>query len=175
MGRLAAYERHRHERRVAAAVGQVAGLQVQDAPLAMAKSALPAATTTRAVPQLDTVPAELPDAAPQDGPQDAIDSAEGLGERAAGDWLRIFPQGGWGRPNRYWPGRTGSCRCLQTEPSCKPGPHGAALGWPCTKPDGWSHSSRARCCAVQRGVCCATLKPADAHPLVETCWSRRAG
>jgi hypothetical protein len=104
LGRLTAYERHRHERRVAAAAGQIARLQAQDAQMAMAGPPLPPSASTLDLQQLDTVPADLLDATPPEGARKACDTAAWLDERAAGDWVRIFVQGGWVQAELLWAG-----------------------------------------------------------------------
>jgi len=107
LGRLAAYERNRHERRVAAAAGQFAALQAQDALLATAEAATPASPSTLDLQQLDTVPAELLNRAAPSTTQRPADSADWLAARTAGDWLRIFLQGSWVQTELLWTGAHG--------------------------------------------------------------------
>jgi len=107
LGRLAAYERNRHERRVAAAAGQFAALQAQDALLATAEAATPASPSTLDLQQLDTVPAELLNRAAPSTTQRPADSADWLAARTAGDWLRIFLHGSWVQTELLWTGAHG--------------------------------------------------------------------
>jgi hypothetical protein len=107
LGRLAAYERNRHERRVAAATGQFAALQAQDALLATAEAATPASPSTLDLQQLETVPAELLNSAAPGTPPGPADSADWLAARTAGDWLRIFLQGSWVQTELLWTGAHG--------------------------------------------------------------------
>jgi len=104
LSRLGAFERHRNERRVAAAAGQFAALQALDAQLVMAETPLPASPSTLDVQELDTVPAELLAAAPQDVPSAAADTNAWLARRAPAEWLRMFLQGSWMQAELLWIG-----------------------------------------------------------------------
>jgi Protein of unknown function (DUF1631) len=107
LGRLEAFERNRLEQRRAAAAGEIAALQQLEDRLLSTIS--PPSTYAGALDaaQLDTVPAELFDAAlpavlPSEG-----ESALWLAERRAGDWLRVVLQGHWVHAQLLWPGERG--------------------------------------------------------------------
>jgi hypothetical protein len=103
-GRLVAFERNRHDRRVAAVSEQITALQAQDTELAMAPTPLPATPSTLDLQQLDTVPAELLDQAPSQARSAPPDSAGWLASRQRGDWLKIFLQGHWVQAELLWAG-----------------------------------------------------------------------
>jgi Protein of unknown function (DUF1631) len=107
LSRLGAFERNRLEQRRAAATGEIDALQQLEDHLLDTVS--PPATYAGAldVAQLDTVPAELFDAALPAAPPNNGEGVPWLAERQAGDWLRVVLQGQWVNAQLLWPGERG--------------------------------------------------------------------
>ena len=102
--RIRAYERHRFEQRRQAAADEIRSLE--DLEARDAATSGPPSTTHGAldVGQLDTVPAELLDEPLPAGTAAPTGGSEGLESLRAGEWVRLFMQGGWVHAQLLWRG-----------------------------------------------------------------------
>jgi hypothetical protein len=96
--RLRAYERHRLERRVALAEGQIDTLQRFGSADRPPSPSRPAPQTTLDIGTMDTIPAEM-----MASPPTALDaSASWLPQVPVGEWLQVFLQGRWQTVQVLW-------------------------------------------------------------------------
>jgi hypothetical protein len=105
--RLRKHDRQRLERRCAAADEEIISLQHLEDRFGATNLAPTTMHGTLDVGQLDTVPAELIDAAALPPKKPLTSAQQWLSERRAGDWVRMFMEGRWVTAQLLWPGERG--------------------------------------------------------------------
>ena len=106
LDRLEAFLQRGFARRLAAAASHIGALQKLEDKLLSGQASLSTMHGMLDVPQLDTVPAELMEAAPA-LPASNTDAQTWLDGLRPGDWVRLFLQGHWVHAALLWPGERG--------------------------------------------------------------------
>ena len=104
---LVGYARNRLAQRCAAAAEEIGTMQALEDRLAQPGGQPSTFHGALDATQLDTVPADLLDTLHASDKPDAISAARWVGQRHAGDWLRVFRKGGWVNAQLLWPGERG--------------------------------------------------------------------